>query len=180
MLGLKAGGFPPSLLSFSCPSAPPSSYLVAFGPDFRNSRNIPCSSLQFSLKPPLFSYYLDSGLNVNPSNPLVARIAGPFLTTTTALPAPEASRRALQVPALPCCNDRAVWACAKASLCGAIPSRSLGMRSFPRLLPPSSLPQETEGGVPHTFPASYCLPCCREPLHFDQGPWKRNKAFLGH
>ncbi|XP_040399090.1 uncharacterized protein LOC121062867 [Cygnus olor] len=56
-------------------------------------------------------------------------------STTTALPAPEASRRALQ---------------------------------------------ETEGGVPHTFPASYCLPCCHEPLHFDQGPWKRNKAFLGH
>ncbi|XP_040399082.1 coiled-coil domain-containing protein 81-like [Cygnus olor] len=101
-------------------------------------------------------------------------------STTTALPAPEASRRVLQVPALPCGNDRAVWACTKASLCGAIPSRSLGMRSFSHLLPPSSLPQETEGGVPHTFPASYCLPCCHEPLHFDQGPWKRNKAFLGH
>ena len=143
-----------------------------------------CTSVQsqqvFSEEIPLFSYHLNPGLNVNPSNPLVARIAGPFLTTTTALPAPEASRRALQVPALPCCNDRAVWACAKTSLCGAIPSRSLGMRSFPRLLPPSSLPQETEGGVPHTFPASYCLPCCHEPLHFDQGPWKRNKAFLGH
>ena len=34
--------------------------------------------------------------------------------------------------------------------------------------------------VPHSFPASYCLLCCHEPLHFDQGLWKRKEAFLGH
>lgn len=76
MLVVFLPGFCPSIV-LQLPLPP---RLGASAPDFRNSSNIPCSSQHFSLKTPLFSYHLDPGLDVNPSNPLVTRIAGPFLT----------------------------------------------------------------------------------------------------